>query len=259
MSLMSGRARVEIASRAHDDGADAVPRAAAVAHVNSRLGRVLASCPRGATTIAPASSAPGLEPGAQVYIFHHPNPCKHAKRWWTERWVGPALVVSSERNAIWVIFRRRLLKVAKTHIRAVSDLERVDWSSLVESAFGAAGGNKGAGQSSWHHPSSSDVQRKRAREEEPENLDDLLDMYAKHVLDARPGYDDRLIAAPAPLVPTYPPTRFRFKQKTQPLPKHFHMPESSVIQQDSETAQDAGNAKQEDDLMLDRLEPHGTY
>eukprot|EP00971_Amphidinium_carterae_P325862 6456381-Amphidinium_carterae.2 len=164
LSLMSGRARVEIASRARDDGAvreqfwhlPCIRRAAAASQVNSRLGRVLASRPRGSTTVEPASSAPGLEPGAQVYIFHHPNPRKHAKRWWTERWVGPALVVSSEKNAIWVIFRRRLLKVAKTHIRPVSDLERVDWSSLVESASGAAGGNKGAGQSSWHHPSSSD-------------------------------------------------------------------------------------------------------
>eukprot|EP00971_Amphidinium_carterae_P106495 2109199-Amphidinium_carterae.1 len=84
-------------------------------------------------------------------------------------------------------------------------------------------------------------------------------MYEKHVSDARPGYDDRLIAAPASPVPTYPPSRFRFTRKTKPLPKHFHMPDFDVVQQqNSETAQDAGNAMQEDDLM-DRLEPHGTY
>eukprot|EP00971_Amphidinium_carterae_P352137 6492446-Amphidinium_carterae.1 len=196
LSLMSNRAQVEAASRAHTDGGfreqfwhlSCIRRAAASAQVNSRLGRVLASRPRSDASTEPIDIAPGLSPGSQCYVFHHPSPRRRGKRWWSQRWVGPGLVVATERQSAWVIYRRRLLKVAKTHIRPTTELEQVDWATLADVCFGRPGANAAG----WHHPSASDVHRSRADDRDPFHLDEFLEFAGGDIDDddgGNPGGD----------------------------------------------------------------------
>eukprot|EP00971_Amphidinium_carterae_P194740 3864476-Amphidinium_carterae.2 len=208
---MSTRAQIEAASRAHSDQSfreqfwqlSCIRRAAATSQVNARLGKALAARPRSDTSTEPIETAPGLTPGSQCFIFHHPSPRRRTKRWWSERWVGPGLVVATERQAAWVIYRRRLMKVAKTHIRPSTELERVNWGTLADLCFGRAGTQNDS--NAWHHPSASDVHRAGAEDHDPFHLDEFLKFAGDEV-----GGDDEN--------PDAPPKRKRGRPRKYPPP-----------------------------------------
>eukprot|EP00971_Amphidinium_carterae_P189214 3756037-Amphidinium_carterae.1 len=111
----------------------AAQQAAATFQHDLRLSQALASRPRGDRTQQPTEVS--CKPGDQVFFYISPAPRFRTKRWWVHRWVGPAVVLGFEKNAAWISWKRRLLKVARHHIRPATIEERMHWEEMASQMY----------------------------------------------------------------------------------------------------------------------------
>ena len=83
-----------------------------------------------ASDVAPAQHQFSL--GDQVYYWRGRG---RAKRDWSARWHGPAIVIGYEGNNLWLTHRNCTVKCSTRHVRLAEPEERLPWDQVFRQAF----------------------------------------------------------------------------------------------------------------------------
>ena len=69
-----------------------------------------------------------FQTGDQVYYWRGVT---KAKSQWAHRWMGPAIVIGTEHNNLWLSHRGNVVKCAARHVRPAEAEELVPWDDIL--------------------------------------------------------------------------------------------------------------------------------